>query len=794
MSDDISLFYIDETPSEAAAGTPRLSRKERRAQRAANKGIKRGEKQQDGEVGRKGKRTKEKVSQETELDPLDPLTSYILQYQNFFLPLIEEEKKFEMEQFENRLNTWSLDRLIGEGYTLLNLSAKTAGKQSGKLLVEFTAPYFYTGRFSTGDQVRLSIEDPLHETAIREGVVTGKTHRTITVACDSGVDVSKVWRMDQSISLLSYNRMRNAVKAIENKVPSYKLSDPVINEVSEDIEDEDSHSFRGSSLRDIFIGAAKCDPNVPSGLFANNQEILEWCKKQLERPPEDTAKDDILTQLNGSQLKAVATMLRNRFSLIQGPPGTGKTWTIVNAIYLLKRHFKINVAILVSGFTNMAVDNLLDGLTRCGISGLRVGQSLRVREDLRTKTVDYQFEMHPLSKEYEETRELIRVMNEHKPVAGLQNAKDFGQYYKERSRLTQKLSKLHTKIYRDIMKADIICTTCVSAASGLLRATEFPLVIIDEGSLSTEPSSLIPLMKGAHHACILGDHQQLPPTILNTSNAALAYSLFERFYDQGVAPSSMLTVQYRMHPNIAVFSSRMFYKGLVQSAPSVFGRKSIQFSLFRDPLEYPIVFLDHSYPERSNGTSYYNDGEVQIVFNVLNALFQENPDLKGDTVGVITPYIGQVNDLTRYQTSYVSGDRQYNTYGNTYGYGGGSNSSTHHDLSYPMSPLSRKISMVEINSVDSFQGREKDIIIYSGVRCNDRGSIGFLGDVRRMNVALTRARLGFIMVGSASTVGKGLLFDSQVSVTKQSDRKILSGWSEYVKWIKDHDLLRASPW
>ncbi|KAJ8100476.1 P-loop containing nucleoside triphosphate hydrolase protein [Lipomyces tetrasporus] len=790
----MSLFYIDETPSdESAATAPRLTRKERRALREANKGIKRGENNQDGDTGKERKnKTKAQIPEEAELDPLDPLTPYILQYQNFFLPLIEEEKRFEVEQFENRLKRWSLDRLVNEGYTLLNLSARPVVGQWGKVLIEFTAPYYYTGRFSTGDQVRLSIEDPLKETPNIEGVVTGKTNRTITVAFDIRVDISKVWRMDQSISLLSYNRMVNAVKAIGKKVSAYNSTGPINQDLSENIEDEDSHSFRGSSLRDIFIGATKCDPNVPSGLFANNQNVLDWCKKQLERPPEDMTEDEILTQLNGPQLKAVATMLRNRFSLIQGPPGTGKTWTIVNAISLLKRHFKINVPILVSGFTNMAVDNLLDGLNRCGISALRVGQSLRVREDLRTRTVDYHFETHPQSKEYEEIRELLRAMNASKPVAGVHTTKDFSQYYKERGKLTQKLSKLHGKIYRDILQADIICTTCVSAASGLLRAIDFPLVIIDEGSLSTEPGTLIPLMKGARHACILGDHQQLPPTILNTSNAALAYSLFERFYDQGAAPSTMLTVQYRMHPNIAFFSSQMFYKGLVQSAPSVFGRKSIQFSLFRDPLEYPIVFLDHSYPERSNGTSYDNDGEAQIAFNALLALFQENPDLAGDAVGIITPYIGQVNCLTRYQTSYISSERQSSTYGNAYGYAGGY--TNNHDRSFAMSPLSQKITMVEINSVDSFQGREKDVIIYSGVRCNGRGSIGFLGDVRRMNVALTRARLGFIMVGSASTVESGLLFDSQVSRDHQSDQKILSGWSEYMKWIRDHDLLRPSPW
>lgn len=294
-----------------------------------------------------------------------------------------------------------------------------------------------------------------------------------------------------------------------------------------------------------------------------------------------------------------------------------------------------------------------------------------------------------------------------------------------------------------LSEADVVCSTCSGADHPLIQHMTFARVLLDEAAQATELSSLVPLMKMKPEACVtlVGDHRQLPPTISNVQVDVEGFgtSLFERMAGQGVQPY-LLNIQYRMHPCISAFPSSMYYDGQIRSGIAGASRRPPQGIAWPAP-EVPVTFLPVAGQELSKGTSWSNKSEVEAVQELLKSLCAWD-DISQEEVGIITPYAAQARLLRRTLGCPAPGKR---------GTGG---------------------MTVEVSSVDGFQGREKDVIIVSTVRANSRGSVGFVGDPRRLNVTLTRAKRGLVVVGCFETLSHDQ-----------------NGWGPWLHWAQERGLV-----
>lgn len=368
-------------------------------------------------------------------------------------------------------------------------------------------------------------------------------------------------------------------------------------------------------------------------------------------------------KLNESQEIAVKAALTRTLTLIQGPPGTGKTMVSAVIVYNVVRQTQKKV--LVVAPSNTAVDQLALKINNAGLKVLRI---MSRRRESGASEVDFLC-LHNLLKEFEDVEAARHEL---------------------------------------VKAADVVCCTCVTAGQKLFNKYTFPFVLIDEAVQSTEPLSLIPCVYGATNLVLVGDHRQLGPTILNKEVVKCGFkqSLFERLLRVGVAPY-LLSVQYRMHPDLCLFPSEYFYGGQLKTGSAA--SKCLNF-----PSNF--FYVSNGREEISqSGTSFINKAEAVLVENIIRYLFKNG--VLEQQIGVITPYEGQ--------RSYILSKIFGNEPGN-----------------------------LEISNVDGFQGREKDFIIVSLVRSNTYQGIGFVADRRRMNVTLTRAKYGLAIVGNPFTLYK----------------------------------------
>jgi regulator of nonsense transcripts 1 len=414
-----------------------------------------------------------------------------------------------------------------------------------------------------------------------------------------------------------------------------------------------------------------------------------------------------LPELNGSQINAVKSVLQKPLSLIQGPPGTGKTVTSATIIYHLA---KINGGqVLVCAPSNVAVDQLCERIHRTGLKCVRL--TAKSREDVES-SVGF-LSLHQQVKMNDSNVELAKL----------------SQLKSELGELSMQDEKKWRKLTRDaereiLSNADVICCTCVGAGDPRLSKLKFRTVLIDESTQSAEPECMIPLVMGCKQAVLVGDHQQLGPVIMNkkAAKAGLNQSLFERLVILGCAPIR-LNVQYRMHPCLSEFPSNMFYEGSLQNGVTMQQRVRRDVDFPWPVVDSPMMFWSNLGNEEisASGTSYLNRTEASNVEKIVTRFFKAG--VQPADIGVITPYEGQ--------RSYVVSSMQ--------------NTGTFRKEFYKE---------VEVASVDAFQGREKDFIILSCVRSNDHQGIGFLSDPRRLNVALTRAKYGLVIVGNPKVLSK----------------------------------------
>ena len=450
-----------------------------------------------------------------------------------------------------------------------------------------------------------------------------------------------------------------------------------------------------------------------------------------------------LPPLNHSQVQAITTAMRQSVSLIQGPPGTGKTTTSAAVAFNLA---KVHSKLLACCPSNTAADHLAAKIAKTGLKVIRLAS--RVKESTmasRSITTDADFlYLH---------RQIECVMESQadSTASQLLRRKNFGRGLTEREEgmLFKGMKELEQLLIRE---ADIIVTTCCAAADVRIKNVKFPAVLLDEATQATEPQALIPITLGCQQLVLIGDHKQLGPVVLNLDGKSRGYdrSMFERMVCLGTLPHPQphllppqtptpqttgivpekLTVQYRMHPALSVWPSGVFYDGALQNGLPESMRASDSRVKWKRGSDYPIAFVHEACPEElgGSGTSYLNRAEAMVVERNVIALLEAN--VPPQSIGVITPYDGQrCHILARF-----------------------SRSSDHAILS--------QLKEVEVASVDAFQGREKAYIILSCVRSNEAGGLGFLSDPRRLNVSLTRAQRGMVIVGNVRSLGRNTLWHS----------------------------------
>ncbi|MBI5963441.1 MAG: IGHMBP2 family helicase, partial [Chloroflexi bacterium] len=425
-------------------------------------------------------------------------------------------------------------------------------------------------------------------------------------------------------------------------------------------------------------------------------------------------------KLNDSQNQAVYFALSAEdVAIIHGPPGTGKTTTLIELMRQIARNGQTVLAVAAS---NLAVDNMLERLVDAGENAIRLGHPARVSPALREHTLDELAEVHPdmklarkLSRDAHSLRKQASKYFRVKPDPGLRQS-----LREEAKQLLNEARQIEDSVTeRIINNAKIVCATATGLDSEIFARRKFDWCIMDEASQSVEPSAWIPIQY-ANRLVLAGDHFQLPPTVISPEaiRSGFNISLMERLLENPkVELSRLLNVQYRMHQDIMNFSSDVFYEGSLQADETV--RTALLADLPQiksSPLtDSPIHFIDTagaSYDEEqeSDGDSKLNPLEAELVIKKAHELL--SCGLTSDQIAVISPYSAQVKYL-REKLKYLD---------------------------------------LEIDSVDGFQGREKEAVIVSLVRSNREGEVGFLADTRRMNVALTRARRKLIVIGDSATI------------------------------------------
>lgn len=624
------------------------------------------------------------------------------QFVKKLIKLVELERNAEISAMLDEIKRLSGEEREKKGRAILGLTGKFVGEELGYFLVRFGRRKEIDTEIGVGDLVLISKGTPLKSDYT--GTVVEKGTRFITVAVD--------------------------------RLPPWKLKNVRIDLFASDI------TFR-RQIENLM------------GLSPEGKRCLEFLLGKRE--PEESVEEEFVPfdeGLNESQREAVSLALGSSdFFLIHGPFGTGKTRTLVEYI---RQEAARGRKLLVTAESNLAVDNLVERLWG-SVSLVRIGHPSRVSPHLKESTLAHQIETHDEYTKVKEMKENLSKLIEKrdrftKPSPqwrrGLsdekileyaeknwsargvpkERIKEMAEWIKLNNQIQEMRELIEEKeeaIARSIVrKAQVVLSTNSSAALDIVSGILFDVVVVDEASQATIPSILIPISRGKKFV-LAGDHKQLPPTILSEEARDLSRTLFEELIRLYPEKSVLLDTQYRMNELLMEFPSREFYDGKLKADDSVknitlldLGVEPPNFDKLWDVILSPknvLVFVDTGNRpdrferQRKDSPSRENLLEARLVKEIVEKLISMG--VKEEWIGVITPYDDQV-DLIR-------------------------------------TLLEEK---VEVHSVDGFQGREKEVIIISFVRSNKNGEIGFLEDLRRLNVSLTRAKRKLIAIGDSSTL------------------------------------------
>ena len=610
------------------------------------------------------------------------------------IKLINYERDAEIDLMTREISTMSGQKREELGRAINKVKGKSLGKELGLQIVQFGRSEVIDTEISVGDMVLVSTDNPLRSDLT--GTVTEKGARFIKVAFDKRVPkwaIKKKVRLDLYANDITFRRMEDNLNHL---------------------------SLKGKNALEYIL--SERDP------------------KQNRPTPYINYIDD---SLNDSQKTAIENALScENFYLIHGPFGTGKTRTLVE---LISQETRQNHKVLATAESNAAVDNILERLMdNKKLKLTRLGHPQRVSKHNITQTLAYKVENHKLNKKIKKIHKKIDNLIEKRKVHTKptpQYRRGLGDYdilhfaskgkgtrgvssdkIKSMAKwieINQEIDEAHDEIKRIenrmiksiIEESDVILATNSSAALESIARVKFDVTIIDEASQATIPSVLIPIAK-AHRFILAGDHKQLPPTIISERAGALEKTLFEELIKMYPHKSQLLNVQYRMNSLLMKFPNREFYNNGLKSASFV-DEITINDIMESGHDEEALLFIDTSDVDDNHemhlkdSKSIVNELEADISVSIARDYL--NAGISEDDIGIISPYADQVKII------------QENT-------------------------------PVEVKTVDGFQGREKEIIIISTVRSNDNGNIGFLNDLRRLNVAITRAKRKLIIIGNKDTL------------------------------------------
>lgn len=610
------------------------------------------------------------------------------------ITLINYERDAEIDLMTREISTMSGQKREELGRAVNKVKGKSLGKELGMQIVQFGRSEVIDTEISVGDMVLVSTDDPLRSDLT--GTVTEKGARFIKVAFEKRVPkwaIKKKTRLDLYANDVTFRRMEDNLKHL---------------------------SLKGKNALEYILN--------------------ERNPKKNRDVPYISYIDD---NLNDSQKSAIENALScENFFLIHGPFGTGKTRTLVE---LISQETRQNHKVLATAESNAAVDNILERLMdNKKLTLTRLGHPQRVSKHNITQTLAYKVENHKLNRKIKKIHKKIDKMIEKRKVHTKptpQYRRGFGDYdilhlaskgkggrgissdkMKSMAKwieINQEIDEAHDEIKRienrmikDIVdSSDVILATNSSAALESIARVKFDVAIIDEASQATIPSVLIPIAK-AHRFILAGDHKQLPPTIISDRAGDLEKTLFEELIRLYPFKSQLLNVQYRMNSLLMKFPNEEFYDNGLKSDSSV-DDININDILESTKREEALLFVDTSNVDREGEThlkdskSIINNLEAKISSGIADDYM--NLGVSEEDIGIISPYADQVKIIQ------------------------------------DMTP-------VEVKTVDGFQGREKEIIIISTVRSNNNGNIGFLRDLRRLNVAITRAKRKLIIIGNKDTL------------------------------------------